>query len=88
VIGRAGEQSSHLGRAEPLRDAVEIGDCLAQGGLVGELDGELQVFRRDEQGAVEIRDERARLLELRVLAEESASGERIVPEGRRGDSVG
>jgi hypothetical protein len=88
VIGRAREQPSHLGGAESLSDAVEIGDRLARRGRIRELGGELQVFGRDAQGAVEIRDERARLLDLRVLAEEGAGGVRIVPEGRGSDFVG
>jgi hypothetical protein len=71
-----------------LRDAVEIGDCLVESSAVRKLDGELQIVRRGEQGAIEVRDERARLLDLRVLAEESAGGVRIVPEGRGSDFMG
>ena len=88
VIGRPREQPSHLGGAESQRDAVEVRDCRAQGRGVRELGGEREVVGRREQGAIEIRDERARLLDLRVLPKESASGMRIVPEGRKGDFVG
>jgi hypothetical protein len=88
MISRAREQSSHLGGAESPSDAVELRDYLAQGKGVRELGGELQVVGRREQGAIEIRDERARLLDLRVLTKESASRVRIVPEGRKGDFVG
>jgi hypothetical protein len=61
---------------------------LPEGGGIGERRGELQVLLGGQEITVERQDERAGLLDLGPLAEQSLSRQRFVPEGRESDLVG